>query len=247
MARTAATPAFAGFPPEAFGWFAGLEADNSRAWFAAHRDTYERAVRGALEAMLEELAGELGGRVKLFRQHRDVRFSADKAPYKTRTYGVIADRPDSRGALYAQLSAGGLFAGSGYHVLAADQLARMREAIADDAAGAALEAAVEHAHAAGVETFGETLKTAPRGYPRDHPRVRLLRHKALFGGRRLAAGPDGIARDAALAHARDTWAACAPLDAWLDAHVGPSTEAPLSRGRRPAARPGPGRPTPGSR
>jgi uncharacterized protein (DUF2461 family) len=140
-----------------------------------------------------------------------------------------------------------LFAGSGYHALAADQLARLREAIVDDAAGAALEAAVEHAHAAGAETFGETLKTAPRGYPRDHPRAQLLRHKALFGGRRLAAGPDGIARDAALAHARDTWAACAPLDAWLDAHVGPSTEAPLSRGRRPAARPGPGRPTPGSR
>jgi uncharacterized protein (TIGR02453 family) len=247
MARTAAAPAFLGFAPEAFGWFAGLQADNSRAWFAAHRNTYERAVRGALEAMLEELAGELGGRVKLFRQHRDVRFSADKAPYKTRTYGVIADRPDRRGALYAQLSAGGLFAGSGYHVLAADQLARMREAIVDDAAGAALESAVEHAHAAGVETYGEALKTAPRGYPRDHARVHLLRHKALFGGRRLDAGPEGITRDAALAHARGTWAACAPLDAWLDEHVGPSAETPVTPARRRAARPAPGRPTPGSR
>jgi uncharacterized protein (TIGR02453 family) len=247
MARPAVAPAFAGFPPEAFRWFAGLEADNSREWFAAHRDTYEHAVRGALEAMLEELAGELGGRVKLFRQHRDVRFSADKTPYKTRTYGVIAHRPGSRGALYAQLSARGVFAGSGYHVLAADQLARMREAIVDAEAGAALEAALAHAHAAGVETFGEALKTAPRGYPRDHPRVRLLRHKALFGGRRLDPGPEGIARDAALAHARGTWAACAPLDAWLDEHVGPSAEAPLNPGRPRAARPAPGRRTRGSR
>jgi uncharacterized protein (TIGR02453 family) len=247
MAHTAATPAFAGFTPEAFRWFAGLEADNSRTWFAAHRDTYEHAVRGALEAMLEELAGELGGRVKLFRQHRDVRFSADKAPYKTRTYGVIADRPESRGALYAQLSAGRLFAGGGYHALAADQLARMREAIVDDAAGPALEAAVEHAHAAGVQTFGEALKTAPRGYPRDHPRVHLLRHRALFAGRRLDAAAAGISRNDALAHARATWAACGPLNAWLDEHVGPSAEAPVSPGRPRAARPAPGPRTPGSR
>jgi uncharacterized protein (TIGR02453 family) len=112
--------AFAGFVPEAFGWFAGLEAENTREWFAAHRDTYEDAVRGAFEAMLLELADDLGGDVKLFRQHRDLRFSADKSPYKTRTYGLIHDRPENRPTLYAQISATGLFAGSGYYRLAAD-------------------------------------------------------------------------------------------------------------------------------
>jgi uncharacterized protein (TIGR02453 family) len=214
--------AFAGFAPEAFAWFAGLEADNTREWFAAHRDTYEDAVRGAFEAMLVELADELGGEVKVFRQHRDLRFSADKSPYKTRTYGVIHDRPDQRPALYAQISATGLFAGSGYYRLAADQLARFRDAVADDRTGPALEEAVAHVDAAGAETYGETLKTAPRGYPRDHPRAGLLRHRALFGGRRLEPGPDGIGRDAALDHARATWSALAGVEAWLDAHVGPS-------------------------
>jgi uncharacterized protein (TIGR02453 family) len=222
---------FAGFPPEAFDWFAGLEADNSRAWFAAHRDTYERAVRGPLEAMLDELAAELGGEVKLFRQHRDVRFSGDKSPYKTRTYGVIGGRPDSQAPLYAELSSRGLFGGTGYHALAADQLARFRGAIVDEAKGPALAEAVAAARDAGVETFGEALKTAPRGYPRDHPRAGLLRHKSLFGGRRLAPGADGIGRDAALAHARTTWAACAPICAWLDAQVGPSA-LPAEGGRR---------------
>jgi uncharacterized protein (TIGR02453 family) len=222
MAEPTVAPPFDGFAPEAFAWFAGLEADNSKRWFTAHRETYERAVRGPLDAMLGELADELGGEVRLFRQHRDVRFSADKSPYKTRTYGVIAGRPDSGAPFYAQLSSGGLFAGTGYYMLAADQLARFRDAVASEATGPALERAVAAAESAGVETFGEALKTAPRGYPRDHPRVRFLRHKSLIGGRRLAPGPDGLPRAAALDHVRAMWAACGPLNAWLDEHVGAS-------------------------
>ena len=225
-------PAFSGLPPDAFAWFAGLQADNSKTWFHAHRATYDEAVRRALEALLEELADELGGIVKLFRQHRDTRFSADKSPYKTTTYGLIAQRPDDLPALYAQLSVQGLFAGSGYHVLAADQLARFRDAVADDTTGPALEDVLATAHAAGIETWGEALKTAPRGYPRDHPRAELLRHKALIAGSRLDPGADGIARAAALDHARGTWAACAPLNAWLDAHVGRSELPPPTRGGR---------------
>jgi uncharacterized protein (TIGR02453 family) len=233
MVQRAGVATFDGFPPEAFSWFAGLEADNSKRWFTAHRETYEDAVRGALEAMLEELAGELGGRVRMFRQNRDIRFSADKSPYKTTTYGLLVARPEGLPALYAQLSAAGLFAGSGYHVMAADQLARFRDAVAGEAAGPALEAAMARAHAAGVETFGEALKVAPRGYPRDHPRVRLLRHRSLVAGSRLEPGAGGIARDAALAHCRRTWAACAPLDAWLDEHVGAGEIPPETRyGRR---------------
>jgi uncharacterized protein (TIGR02453 family) len=216
------------FGPETFAWFAGLEGDNSKAYFTAHRSTYDNAVRGALEALLEELADELGGgRVKLFRQHRDTRFSPDKSPYKTTTYGVIADRPEGLASLYAQLSATGLFAGTGYYVLASDQLARFREAVADDGAGEALAHVLDDVHAAGIETWGEALKTAPRGYRRDHPRAGLLRHKSLIGGRRLAPDAGGaIAHDAALRFTRDTWAACAPMNAWLDAHVGASTLPP---------------------
>ncbi len=227
---TAVAPRFAGFPPAAFSWFAGLEADNSKRYFTAHREVYDEAVRAALGAMLEELADELGGQVKMFRQHRDVRFSADKSPYKTTTYGLIVERPAGLPALYAQLSARGLFAGSGYHQFAGDQLSRFRDAVVADGAGAALEEALATAQAAGVETFGEVLKTAPRGYPRDHPRARLLRHKSLVAGRRLDPGATGVPRPAALEHARSTWAACAPLDAWLDRHVGPS-EAPPPPGR----------------
>ena len=174
-------------------------------------------MREPLEALLDDLAAGLGGEVKVFRQHRDVRFSPDKSPYKTRTYGVVYAEP---APLFAQVDRRGFFAGTGYHQLDAEQLTRFRAAVADDGAGPALEQAIEAAHAAGVETFGEVLKTAPRGYPRDHPRVALLRHKALFGGRRLDAGPDGIPAATALSHARATWEACAPMNAWLAEHVG---------------------------
>jgi uncharacterized protein (TIGR02453 family) len=232
MTPTGADPLFTGFAGEAFDWLHGLSADNSRSWFHAHREVYDRAVRGALEAMLDELAGEYGGEVRMFRQNRDVRFSPDKSPYKTETYGMIAHRPDSAAALYAQLSARGLMAGTGYYVMASDQLARYRDAVVADVTGEELLGALAVATAGGAEIWGEALKTAPRGYPRDHPRVRWLRHRALFAGRRLERGPAGIGRDAALAHAQRVWDACATLNAWLDANVGPSEVAPPSRGRR---------------
>jgi uncharacterized protein (DUF2461 family) len=66
-------------------WFKGPEADNSREYFAANRDFFEHSIRDQLEALLTELSGRFGGNVKVFRQHRDTRFSADKSPYKTNT------------------------------------------------------------------------------------------------------------------------------------------------------------------
>jgi uncharacterized protein (TIGR02453 family) len=214
--------AFRGFASEVFAWFAGLERDNSKTYFTATRDRYETEVRDALAALLAELGEAFGGDARVFRQQRDTRFTPDKSPYKTRTYGVLQGAPGGGAGLYAELSARGLYAGTGYHVLARDQLARYRAAVADERTGAEVTAAAAAARDAGLEVEGATLRTAPRGYPRDHPRIELLRRKALIAGRRLAAG-DGIDRDAALRHVAGTWRAAAPLNAWLDEHVGPST------------------------
>ena len=223
---------FRGFGPEVFDWFAALERDNSRVFFAATRERYENDVRGGLEALLDELAADLDGEVKVFRQQRDLRFTPDKSPYKTRTYGIVHGVPGAVAGLYAELSARGLYAGTGYHQLARDQLDRFRAAVADDAAGPELARATAAAEAAGLELAGETLRTAPRGYPRDHPRIALLRRKALIAGRRLPA-EGGIGRDAALEHVGGTWRAAAPVNAWLDEHVGRGTlPPPPERGRR---------------
>jgi uncharacterized protein (TIGR02453 family) len=224
-------PLFQGFGAHVFEWFAGLERDNSKPYFTATRDVYERDVRGALEAMLDELALSFGGEARVFRQQRDLRFTPDKTPYKTRTYGVIGDTSVPGPGLYAQLSASGLYAGTGYWRLARDQLERFRAAVAGDAAGPELEAVTAGLVDAGLELAGESLRTAPRGYPREHPRIGLLRRKALIAGRALT-GEGGIGRDAALEHVAGTWRAAEPLNAWLDAHVGPSNLPRETRGGR---------------
>jgi uncharacterized protein (TIGR02453 family) len=212
------------------GLFAGLEADNSKAYFDAHRAFFEDAVRDPMEALLDELSDTFGGEVKLFRQHRDIRFSSDKSPYKTNTYGVLRGSELAPQGLYASISTRGLVAGSGYHAMARDQLERYRNAIDDDTSGPQLAALTDTAQGAGLELWGQSLATAPRGYPTDHPRIGLLRRKSLaLGATRVCRG--GIAREHALGFVSGTWRAAAPVTAWLDAHVG-ATTLELDRGRR---------------
>lgn len=144
--------AFDGFGPGVEDWFVGLLADNSREYFTSTRDSFETNVRGQLEAMLNELSDTFGGSVKLFRQHRDVRFSADKSPYKSHTYGILSGSRISEAGCYASVSAEGMTAGGGYFRMAPDQLARFRQLAADDA-GEALQAALDDAERAGLEVW----------------------------------------------------------------------------------------------
>jgi uncharacterized protein (TIGR02453 family) len=210
---------FHGFGVEVFAWFAGLERDNSKAYFTATRDVYDAEVRGGLQAMLEELREPFGGEVRIFRQQRNLRFARDRsAPYKTRTYGLLHGVHGPAAALYAELSARGLYAGTGYHQLAGEELERFRAAVVDETAGAQLAQIVAAARAGGLDVVGEVLRTAPRGFPRDHPRVALLRHKALVAGRSRP-GAGGIGREEALDHVAATWRAAEPLNAWLAEHV----------------------------
>jgi uncharacterized protein (TIGR02453 family) len=206
---------FGGFGPGAFSWFAELAENNDRDWFTAHRETYDAAVRGPLTELLEELAGDAP--VWLARPNRDVRFSQDRSPYKTRCYGTIDGR------LYAELSREGLFAGAGLYGMDPTQLSRFRSAVDDPSSGSEIESIVGSLDAAGISTWGESSETAPRGYPRDHPRASLLRHEFLIAGARQAPDPKlGIGREVALSHLTETWTACTPLIAWLDTHVGPA-------------------------
>ncbi len=223
---------FEGFGPKVHAWFRGLEADNSKDYFIAHRDFYDESVRGQMEALLTELRETFGAEVKMFRQNRDVRFSGDKSPYKTNTYGVLLGTEIAAPGLYASISADGLMAGSGYYQMARDQLERYRESVADARRGPDLEVRVATAQEAGLELWGETLATAPRGYPKDHERLELLRRKNLTLGARMKSGR-GVSRDAGLAFVTSTWQASAPVTAWLDEHVGPSALPVDRRGRRP--------------
>ena len=220
---------FEGFKPGVYRWFKGLEADNSREYFAAHREFFDESVRGQMEALLDELSEKFGGGVKMFRQNRDVRFSRDKSPYKTNTYGILYGSELAAHGLYASISAHGLVAGSGYYGMARDQLDRYREHVADDKLGPKLAVATARAQKAGLELWGQSLATAPRGYPKDHARIDLLRRKSLTLGATIKSGK-GIDRRDAIQFVTKTWRASAPVTAWLDEHVGPTT-LPVDRGR----------------
>jgi uncharacterized protein (TIGR02453 family) len=213
---------FEGFAPEVHKWFKGLEADNSKEYFAATRGFFEESVRGQMEALLTELSAKFGGEVRMFRQNRDIRFSPDKSPYKTNTYGVIHGSGIAAHGLYASISADGLVAGSGYHMMARDQLDRYREQVAGDERGRELTKLVARAERAGLELWGECVATAPRGYPKDHERIELLRRKSLSLGARLKS-EGGIGRTEGLRFVTKTWRAAGPVTVWLDQHVGPSS------------------------
>jgi len=164
--------AFRGWPAEALEFFEGLEADNSKTYWQRKKAVYESVVRAPMEELLAELAPEWGeGRV--FRPYRDIRFSADKSPYKTSIAAMI-------GPGYVQLSAEGLAAGCGMWEMSPEQLERYRQAVVDERSGRALQRIVSKARAAGLEVVGHgVLKTAPKGYPKDHPRIELLRYKGI--------------------------------------------------------------------
>ena len=214
--------AFKGWKPRAIEFYEGLEADNSKPYWQAHKGEYEQLVLRPMEELLDELAPEFG-EGSIFRPYRDVRFSPDKSPYKTNIGAGVG------GVGYVQFSADGLAAGSGYWMMAPDQLDRYRAAVAADRTGAALDKITASARKAGLQvTAHESLKSAPRGYPKDHPRIELLRLKGLITWREW---PPAAWLGTAKAKDRvvDFLRASAPLRTWLDDHVGESTLPPPER------------------
>ena len=208
--------AFRGWPVEAIEFYEGLEADNSKTYWQEHKAVYERAVKGPMDQLLVELAGEFGeGRI--FRPYRDVRFSANKAPYKTNLAATLA-----RGG-YISLSTSGLGAGSGTYMMAPDQLERFRQAIDDDKTGVELTRLVAKARKSGIEVSAhDSLKTAPRGYPKDHPRLDLLRQKGLITWTQWPVG-SWLGTGQPKRRIIDFLHASAPVVAWLDTNVGSSS------------------------
>jgi uncharacterized protein (TIGR02453 family) len=213
--------AFDGFGQGATRFFEELAANNTRDWWHANKAWYEADVRAPLEHLLADLDDEFG-EAKVFRPNRDTRFSADKSPYKTAAAAVIGNPDGGPSTLYVHLSADGLMLGGGCYHPAKDQLVRLREAIADDGAGTELEAIVAHLERSdGHVESHDQLKTAPRGYPADHPRIRFLRMKGMVGMFDHPPAPWLHTKEALDIVAAD-WRLLGPLNEWLDRNVGPS-------------------------
>jgi uncharacterized protein (TIGR02453 family) len=205
---------FAGFGELAVDFYDGLEADNSRAYWNDNKAVYEQHVHAPMAALLAELEDEFG-QGKVFRPHRDLRFSADKTPYKT-DCGAIA------GQFYAQVAADGLTVCAGYYSTDAEQVRRYREAVLDERRGAELCRLVAVLRHHGGLVRGRQLRRAPRGVDPAHPRIELLRHTTLYGA--LKWPPDEVLHSPECAdRVRRGWRRLKPLMRWLEDHVGQKT------------------------
>jgi len=203
---------FQGWPESALDFFEGLERETTKAYWTAHRQVYDQAVLEPMTQLTDELTAEYGP-VKILRPYRDIRFSADKSPYRTEIAAMV-------GSAYIRLSAAGLAAGNGRFHLTPDQLDRYRRSVADEASGANLATITAALAGQGIMLISHAmLKSAPRGYPADHPRLDLLRHKGLAAYREWPVEA-WLATPAAADRIREFLAVTRPLTGWLDDHVG---------------------------
>jgi uncharacterized protein (TIGR02453 family) len=209
---------FSGFSGRAVAFYAQLAANNTRDFWTASAAVYESEVRDPMRALVDELESEFGP-AKIFRPHRDVRFSGDKTPYKTHQAALVGDGTGI--GYYVSLDAQGLTAGGGFRAHAPAQVLRYRVAVDAEATGTVVSNLVAELLVAGFDIEGEELKTKPRGYEADHPRIDLLRRRSLMAVR-VFGTPGWLGTPGALDEVRHTWRQVRPLNEWVAAHVGPA-------------------------
>jgi uncharacterized protein (TIGR02453 family) len=237
----AATARFEGFRPQTLAFLRRLKRNNRKEWFERNRAVYETEVRDPMRALVEEmdvrlarLAPELTGdpRYSVFRIHRDVRFSADKSPYKTNAacqfYHQDAGRgagQDARGAgagLYFQLANGVCFVAGGMWMPARPALDRIRDALAEspEALGQLVRAPAFRRRFRVLDREA-VLKRMPRGYAANHPAADWLRYRSFTATRPLSQRevqsrrlPEILARD---------FTALVPLVRWINGALGYQT------------------------
>jgi uncharacterized protein (TIGR02453 family) len=209
---------FTGFGEHAVDFYDGLVADNSKAYWTDNREIYESDVRVPMQALLDDLMAEFGdfGTSKIFRPYRDVRFAKDKTPYKTNQGAFVGVGPAC--GWYIEIAARGVRTGAGFYDAGAADLGRIRAAIADEIKGKQLQKILTKLERAGFEIGGDRLKTAPRGYDVEHPRIELLRHRSLTVMKDYGFEP--IIHTAELLDAvRSDWKATRPLIDWISARL----------------------------
>ncbi len=224
---------FDGFGPDAMSFLAGLAADNSKAYFDAHRTVYDTQVAAPLKSLVvalgDRIAAELDPDISyeprigksLFRINRDLRFSADKTPYHTYLDAVFWHGESSRThpAYMLRFTSDDVYTGVGSFGLKGERLDRYREAIAGDP-GADIVVAIHEIRAEwpDVVLSETTRKRVPPGFDADHPRAELLRRDSFHLSVTRPTPPE--ITDAALIDGLvERFAVVAPVHRWLVANT----------------------------
>ena len=188
-------PPFEGFPVQGIDFLKKLKKNNNRPWFQKHKEEYEEKVRFPMQCLVAALAVrmadaapelEFNPKRSIFRVYRDVRFSKNKAPYKTSiaAYFAVKGRkgPGETPGLYVGIEPGEVFVGGGVYMPWGEQLKSNRRTLADHPGDFLAVVESKRFRKRFGEIMGEKLVHAPLGYPKDHPMIAYLRYKQFFVG-----------------------------------------------------------------
>lgn len=229
---------FSGFRPDALKFLRGLKRNNRREWFERHRAAYEAEILDPMRVLVEEMdvrlariAPEITGhpRHSIFRIHRDVRFSADKSPYKTNVACQFYHQDAGRGAgqdatgagagLYFQIAHGECFVAGGMWMPPRAALDRIRETIAESPEDfESLLRAPAFRRRFGRLDAEAVLKRMPRGYAQDHAGAEWLRYRSFTATRMMA--DHEIEAPRLRATLQRDFTALVPLVRWINRAIG---------------------------
>ena len=196
------------FPLPAADFYRDLRVSNTREFWLQNKERYDTQVREPLTRVVAMLKEEFGA-AKVYRPYRDVRFSKDKTPHKGHQGAYVGLAPAC--GFYVEVNDEEAFAGGGFYRAEPDALARLRAAIDDERSGTQLQGLVDGYRDDGWLITGDSLRTSPRGFTKDHPRIELLRYRSLSAMREVTAtGEEAFAEQV-----RGIWRGAAPLVDWL--------------------------------
>ena len=184
------------FTSEFETFFSELKENNNKEWFAENKPRYEKHVKKPFELFIGDMIlrmqaydpqCQIQPKDAIFRIYRDVRFSKDKSPYNPRWAGGFnRQKPHLRGGYYFHLKPGETVVGGGFYGPAAEDLRLIRNQIAQD--DQPLRAVLNDPSFKKVfgELQGDQVKTAPKGFDKEHPAIDLLRYKSLYVFRKFS-------------------------------------------------------------
>ena len=191
-------PPFEGFPKEGIRFLKHLKRNNNRPWFESHKDEYEQNVKMPMQSFIAALQPhfarfapefDINPKRSIFRIYRDVRFSADKTPYKTHIAAHFVLRRTPKGFVgsgyYMEINPGEIFVGGGIYMPDSLQLKKIRKAIATNGEEF-LSIVTNRRFQKWFAPFEwSSLQRIPKGYEEGHPMAKWLKYKQFFVGRTM--------------------------------------------------------------
>lgn len=220
--------AFQGFPKQAFAFLKGLEKNNTKIWFDAHRADYEETILAPAKAFVEELGGRLRTVApginavpqinhSIKRMNRDIRFAKDKSPYKTHLdikFWEGEEKGCGSSGFFMRMHGDRIYFGSGIHEFPKSGLRAYRDAVSDDVEAERLAKLLGKLAGAGYTVGGKTYKRVPPGFDDQARHAQLLLHGALYVGTTVPVPPEAHTPKF-IGYAFGHYKKMAPVHLWL--------------------------------